>query len=320
MHQSYTINIVQKVPKIREVSHKVILPRKPQGTKRMKVGESASNTTEVISDNSMKHQLASETYRKIKEVEYRRETIYDKNGMEISYNDNPQEYKKARKRMQNRESAIRSRTRKRQYFTELEVKYEKLAEENKSLVTENATLKVEKKLLSEQLEYFKNLVGNMQSGFSAKSTNERSREVSSENISFDEEKDSFQTPSFDPLDGELPHIGNYKRPLGNKQKDEEENEDRFVLSRNQDSSPTGTAGLFFLGVIMCIMCFTSLTLTGGGHDSNNKREFTVELPDRHLMELQKEHEERTSLLRITMWLLFFLSMGIAYFTRISVDQ
>ena len=43
----------------------------------------------------------------------------DRNGA-YSYLDDPQEYKKARKRLQNRESAVRSRQRKKNYQEVLE--------------------------------------------------------------------------------------------------------------------------------------------------------------------------------------------------------
>jgi hypothetical protein len=43
-----------------------------------------------------------------KKKEYLQEKINDKNGI-FDYKRDPQEYKKARKRMQNRESAVRSR-------------------------------------------------------------------------------------------------------------------------------------------------------------------------------------------------------------------
>lgn len=49
-----------------------------------------------------------------KKREYLQNEIFDKNG-KFSYQEDPSEYKKARKRMQNRESAVRSRMRKRHY-------------------------------------------------------------------------------------------------------------------------------------------------------------------------------------------------------------
>lgn len=49
-----------------------------------------------------------------KKRQYISSQIVDKNG-EYDYLQNPNEYKKARKRQQNRESAVRSRMRKKEY-------------------------------------------------------------------------------------------------------------------------------------------------------------------------------------------------------------
>jgi hypothetical protein len=54
-----------------------------------------------------------------KKKEYLQDAIIDKNGA-YSYLEDPTEYKKARKRLQNRESAVRSRMRKKNYLEELE--------------------------------------------------------------------------------------------------------------------------------------------------------------------------------------------------------
>jgi bZIP transcription factor len=56
-----------------------------------------------------------------KKREYLEEAIEDKNGR-FCYEEDPSEYKKARKRMQNRESAVRSRLRKKYHQDELEIK------------------------------------------------------------------------------------------------------------------------------------------------------------------------------------------------------
>ena len=159
------------------------------GAKRIKICQQASSKTDSVSEKSDRR-IASETYKKVKEVEYRQDLLYDKNGMTIHYDEDPNEYKKARKRIQNRESAIRSRNRKKVYFTELEVKVEQLEEENKRLTTENATLRAEKNLMADQLEYFKILIGNMNQNLSTKtSIISHPRDSSSQADSYDEEKD-----------------------------------------------------------------------------------------------------------------------------------
>jgi regulator of replication initiation timing len=64
----------------------------------------------------------------------------------------------------------------------LEKKMEKIEEENKTLIMENATLRAEKKLLSDQLSYFQALVGNMSTKQSStiSSSNDQSIEKASE--------------------------------------------------------------------------------------------------------------------------------------------
>lgn len=55
----------------------------------------------------------------------------------FSYEDDPSRYKKARKRLQNRESAIRSRVKKREEVSELEAIVRKLEESKAAMESEN---------------------------------------------------------------------------------------------------------------------------------------------------------------------------------------
>jgi len=71
-----------------------------------------------------------------KKKRYLQDAIVDKNGA-YTYLDDPVEYKKARKRLQNRESAVRSRHRKKTYQETLEQQIERLQNENKSLKESN---------------------------------------------------------------------------------------------------------------------------------------------------------------------------------------
>lgn len=67
-----------------------------------------------------------------KKREYLEEAIVDKNG-EYLYEDDPLEYKKARKRMQNRESAVRSRMRKKYHQDDLEGRIHELEKIQKEI-------------------------------------------------------------------------------------------------------------------------------------------------------------------------------------------
>ena len=114
-----------------------------------------------------------------KKKEYLQDAIIDKNGA-YSYLEDPQEYKKARKRLQNRESAVRSRQRKKNYQEVLE---QKIAEQNEviaeitqtndRLTVENKQLAHENSSLKNQLAYFQDThADSMLKGFSEESTDD----------------------------------------------------------------------------------------------------------------------------------------------------
>ena len=77
----------------------------------------------------------------------------DKDGREIKYEEDPQAYKRARKRQQNRESAVRSRVKKREEVDDLEDVVRRLQEEKAAMETENKELK-------RQNQYFQDLIAN----------------------------------------------------------------------------------------------------------------------------------------------------------------
>lgn len=68
-----------------------------------------------------------------KKMEYQEQEIQDKSG-KYNYDDDPIMYKKARKRLQNRESAVRSRTKKKEELEVLQAQISKLKEENATVV------------------------------------------------------------------------------------------------------------------------------------------------------------------------------------------
>ena len=76
-----------------------------------------------------------------KKREYLQDSIVDKNG-EYNYLEDPQEYKKARKRLQNRESAVRSRQRKKCYQEILEGQIEQQKKQIEELIKANEELKL----------------------------------------------------------------------------------------------------------------------------------------------------------------------------------
>jgi hypothetical protein len=77
------------------------------------------DSVEANNDNTTGETNATAPRLTNKKKQYLQDAIFDKNGA-YSYLEDPVEYKKARKRLQNRESAVRSRQRKKSYQEELE--------------------------------------------------------------------------------------------------------------------------------------------------------------------------------------------------------
>lgn len=98
-----------------------------------------------------------------KKRQYLQDQINDKNGV-YSYLDNPVEYKKARKRLQNRESAVRSRMRKKTYQEELEGQIREqqelineLRRDKQHFEDQNYALLQENQELKQQVAYYSDM-------------------------------------------------------------------------------------------------------------------------------------------------------------------
>ena len=61
-------------------------------------------------------------------------------------------------------------------------------------------------------------------------------------------------------------------------------------------------------------------MTGSDTNDQGKKEFSLENPSRHMMAIQKKQEEATCFLRIMMWVIFLLSIVLAYFSRITFQE
>ena len=86
-----------------------------------------------------------------KKLTYLNNAITDKHGT-FNYLDNPTEYKKARKRLQNRDSAVRARQRKKENFEALGSTLDVQHQEMQELYEDNENLQ---KRLSEMSEKYK---------------------------------------------------------------------------------------------------------------------------------------------------------------------
>lgn len=130
------------------------------------VGITINDSTENAMDKSVDFSRLTN-----KKKQYLQDAIVDKNGA-YSFLDDPVEYKKARKRLQNRESAVRSRQRKKNYQETLEQQLdeqsqhlERVTQERDALKKQNTQLLSENSVLKQQVAYFQetfatsNLIG-----------------------------------------------------------------------------------------------------------------------------------------------------------------
>ncbi|CAD8062815.1 unnamed protein product [Paramecium primaurelia] len=85
------------------------------------------------------------------------EPIYE-NNIVYRYEDNPEQYKKIRKKLQNRESANRVRGRQKNYVQDMEQELLDIKKENQNLQMLNAKLHAENVVLKQQVEFMQNLI------------------------------------------------------------------------------------------------------------------------------------------------------------------
>jgi len=169
------------------------------------------------------------------------EPIFD-NQTWFKYEDNPLEYKRARKRIQNRESASRVRYRKKNYIEEAEQELNQLKKDNANLLLQNATLTAENNLLKQQISFLEKMI------MKSNNANTIPETTSSKNIS----------PNDD---------SQFILPIGKKENDEVK----------YDDNPNYNMGLFrtvpqhafkkhvtLLGIVTLIICvgFISFDTTG----------------------------------------------------------
>lgn len=97
----------------------------------------------------------------------------DDNEDESVYLKGTLEYKKARKKRQNRESATRSRARKKIEVGNLDLSLNNLLDVNQTLQIENAALKAENEMLKKEIEFYRGIADENTSKLKGKKTSPR---------------------------------------------------------------------------------------------------------------------------------------------------
>ena len=164
----------------------------------------------------------------------------------------PEEYRKARKRIQNRESAIRSRIKKKENDKQSEAELDLLRKENYRLNIENSSLKRERVFLYDQVKFLQNLI--------KKDSNIKNVEIApikqrDENISIDKRSKEIDT---------------------NKSSISDDIEKNTIANNNSRNALFGTykkpANKLFMIGVFCIISLVYVTMNN--NSDNNTISFT----------------------------------------------
>ena len=157
-----------------------------------------SNNIEDIKDNSnsnlprvspigssqekSKVKISEESQKKVKKVKQKEFGILFDSETGISYNEeeDPINYRKAKKRIQNRESALRMKKMRETMNSKLEEELCHLRDDNVRLINENISLKKEKEFLIDQIKFMQKII--KESNLEFKLKNEHSFDSSDNNI------------------------------------------------------------------------------------------------------------------------------------------
>eukprot|EP00347_Sterkiella_histriomuscorum_P014129 403362056 len=204
-----------------------------------------------------------------KKKEYLQQMIEDRNGV-FDYLNDPNEYKRARKRMQNRESAVRSRMRKRNYQDELEDKISDMEQMYKELSEQNAGLAAQNSLLKKQLSFFEDVFAKSSLvGFDQMNSNINRNDLQEFQVNLlkkinarlHSNKELEVIPEDDLMNDDLLSTSrNHTKTLDDFDSISEGNQlDSLRLMRSRsNSSSFSNSGYLFLAMVFCIMCCSSI--------------------------------------------------------------
>ncbi|CDW72099.1 bzip transcription factor family protein [Stylonychia lemnae] len=236
-----------------------------------------SNSKDTMSCDNTFEMVAKLTKKKQK---YLQEVIQDKNGT-FKYIDDPIEYKRARKRKLNRESAVRSRQRKNCYQEDLEQKFERLSKMTKELSDQNTNLHTQNILLQKQLAYFEDVFAKSQLigydnftqvGIKKNELDEFKRNLINKinaTLSDHEQEMLDDNYSFENIPGSVPQKRTKKNEIGEFNLASQTSPIssgirtlRLARMRNSHlNSGFQGQGFMFLAVMFCMMCCSSLMMS-----------------------------------------------------------
>lgn len=114
-----------------------------------KINENMENSVSESASKVSKGRTSSSKHKKTEQ--YKKQVIVDQYGV-FEYDKDPEGYKRARKRQQNRESALRARDKRVNKMETIEQRLEKIQKKSSNLEQENLVLKAEKRQLQDQVK------------------------------------------------------------------------------------------------------------------------------------------------------------------------
>ena len=237
------------------------------GTKRRKVGEEQHDTMLYICEGTSPNSsvvISTNDGSKPRPCTGEQSSYSSKcaGGCE---GDESVDYKKAKKRVQNRESAIRSRMKKKSYYEGMEQHLGAAQQENNKLKLDNAALRAENQLLKRYLSYFENLFAKKTQASYTVSSNISSKANSRCGLSDDE------------IYNGRPSV---KKRQSAEVVDNEARDVSFVLERKTTESSgnsPGKLGLFSIALVMCVCSLSSFFQPMGSDLSGSVQQAGVKM-------------------------------------------
>lgn len=191
-----------------EVSHSVSDKKSlTRGRRRNIKAKGKSDTpsgTQSLSNQSETSRSKAGHSKKKKTEQYKNQVIIDQYGT-FEYDKDPEGYKKARKRQQNRESALRARDKRANKMESFETTLDKIKAKSTNLEKENLVLKAEKRQLQDQVKNLLSIITSFGQNkrFKAEEAEELIDNKSSENMVSTDVPIDIKEPSEFELDDNL---------------------------------------------------------------------------------------------------------------------
>jgi len=150
-----------------------------------------TNDSNEIKNNTLLKKTKREKIKEIKIKDKEKENMIIDNLTGITYyeKDDPINYRKAKKRIQNRESAYRMKKMRENNLCKLDEEMNRLKEDNIRLINENISLKKEKIFLIDQIKFMQKIIKESNLEFKLKNSNNKNQSANMNYIDINKTKE-----------------------------------------------------------------------------------------------------------------------------------